>query len=162
MMHYRNIILAAMLLVPGAAQAATPTPTATPAQIYTKQCGACHMAYPPTLLPARSWQAVITGLQHHFGEDATLGRRDTATIATFLAENAADGPLGNREFLRGLPPTMTPQRITDMPFWRVIHARLLRPGIGTGPGIRKAAACNRCHNVNGGGEGGEGGGESGG
>ncbi|MDE2332945.1 MAG: hypothetical protein KGK10_00230 [Rhodospirillales bacterium] len=156
MIRFRNILLAAALLAAGSAQAATP------AQVYATQCGACHMAYPPTLLPARSWKVVIAGLQHHFGEDATLGRRDTATIATFLAENAADGPLGNSEFLRGLPPTMTPHRITDMPFWRVIHARLLEPGIGTGPGIRKAAACNRCHNVNGGGEGGEGGGESGG
>ncbi len=146
-------LLAALLLSGGTALAATPQ------QTYATQCGACHMAYPPTLLPARSWKAIVAGLRHHFGEDASLGRRDTAAILTYLADNAADGPLGNSRFLMGVSPGMTPMRITDMPFWRVIHARLLRPGIGTGPGIRKAAACNLCHNVNGGGEGS---GESGG
>ena len=148
-----GLLLAVMLLPAGSVLAATPQ------QTYTTQCGACHMAYPPTLLPARSWSAIIANLRHHFGEDASLGRRDTAAISSYLADNAADGPLGNRRFLMGVSPDVTPMRITDMPFWRVIHARLLRPGIGTGPGIRKAAACNLCHNVNGNREGGEGGGE---
>lgn len=140
-------ILGLALLVACSARAASPQ------QTYTAQCGACHMAYPPTLLPARSWQAIIAGLANHFGEDATLGRKDAATISAFLAENAADGPLGDRRFLEGVSAAMTPARITDMPFWRVIHARLLRPGVGTGPGIRKGAECNRCHDINGNGSG---------
>ncbi len=138
------ITLALVLLSLSSARAATPQ------QTYTSQCGACHMAYPPTLLPARSWKAIVAGLANHFGEDATLGRKDTATISAYLAENAADGPLGDSRFLEGVSASMTPARITDMPFWRVIHARLLRPGVGTGPGIRKAAECNRCHGMSGG------------
>ena len=36
------------------------------------ECGSCHAAYPPGLLPAPSWRAVMAGLDRHFGTDATI------------------------------------------------------------------------------------------
>ena len=29
--------------------------------LYAEECGSCHFAYPPGLLPASSWQQVMTG-----------------------------------------------------------------------------------------------------
>ena len=34
---------------------------------YTQECAACHLAYPPGLLPAASWQRLMGGLGKHFG-----------------------------------------------------------------------------------------------
>ena len=38
--------------------------------LYQEECGSCHMAYPPGLLPGRSWEKLMTGLADHFGENA--------------------------------------------------------------------------------------------
>jgi mono/diheme cytochrome c family protein len=115
-------------------------------QAYLKECSACHMAYPPQFLPARSWRALSEGLADHFGEDASLDPAQTQRVTAYLVANAADSPSGNPGVLRGLAPGETPIRITDMPFWRNRHHRLLRPGVGEGPGLRTAANCASCHN----------------
>ena len=43
---------------------------------YQQECAACHLAYPPGLLPAASWQRLMSNLPRHFGTDASL---DAAT-----------------------------------------------------------------------------------
>ena len=40
--------------------------------IYQEECASCHMAYPPGLLPARSWEKIMAGLESHFGDNAEL------------------------------------------------------------------------------------------
>jgi hypothetical protein len=40
--------------------------------IYKKECAACHMAFPPNALPAKSWKTMMENLQGHFGEDASM------------------------------------------------------------------------------------------
>jgi hypothetical protein len=55
----------------------TVPPVRNPAML--KECGVCHIAYPPQMLPARSWKKIMAGLADHFGENATLpeaARRD--------------------------------------------------------------------------------------
>ena len=39
---------------------------------YQQECAACHIAYPPRMLPAESWRRVLNGLPNHFGTDASL------------------------------------------------------------------------------------------
>jgi len=36
--------------------------------IYKEECGACHFAYQPELLPSGSWEKILAGLEDHFGE----------------------------------------------------------------------------------------------
>ena len=36
---------------------------------YQIECAACHLAYPPELLSAASWQRLMTRLPSHFGTD---------------------------------------------------------------------------------------------
>ena len=48
----------------------------TPPAVYTQECGSCHLAFPPSLLPKASWQRVMSGLDKHYGSDASL---DAAT-----------------------------------------------------------------------------------
>lgn len=55
------------------------------------ECAACHIAYPPQLLPGSSWKRVIDGLDRHFGTDASLPQPAVAEIGRFLEANAAQG-----------------------------------------------------------------------
>jgi mono/diheme cytochrome c family protein len=44
---------------------------------YQQECAACHIAYPPGMMPAASWQHLMANLGKHFGTDASL---DDATL----------------------------------------------------------------------------------
>jgi len=59
--------------------------------IYKAECAACHIAYPPGLLPAASWQRLMTQLPHHFGADASLDAATVKALSTWLGANAAEG-----------------------------------------------------------------------
>ena len=53
---------------------------------WKSECGSCHVAYPPGLLPAASWRAVMAGLDRHFDTDATI---DAPTATAIEACEAA-------------------------------------------------------------------------
>ena len=88
-------------------------------------CTECHMAFPAGFLPARSWQAVMSDLKNHFGENATIGEESRLKITAYLVANAADaGALNARassRILTGITADMTPLRISDLPWWKREH-----------------------------------------
>ena len=57
---------------------------------YTDQCGDCHFAYQPELLPSKSWRLILDGTDDHFGETLDLGPDARVEISDYLASNAAD------------------------------------------------------------------------
>ncbi|GAP38776.1 Ni,Fe-hydrogenase I cytochrome b subunit [Piscinibacter sakaiensis] len=109
-------------------------PGAPPA--YAQECGACHLAYPPGLLPARSWQRLAGGLDHHFGTDASLDAATAQSIATWLQAHAARGGRAAEE-----PPQ---DRITRAAWFQRKH-RHIEPAVWTLPAVRGAAHCAACH-----------------
>ena len=139
-------LVALLCAIPPAACAARLLPT--PAEKTTaQQCSACHMAYPAEMLPARSWLALMSNLSDHFGEDASVRDQDRAAITGYLTTHAADGLAGGRagqHFLRGLSPSATPLRITDMPWWRRRHGEISQRRF-TNPKVKTAANCGACH-----------------
>ena len=52
------------------------------------ECSACHIAYPPRMLPAASWEVLMGGLKTHFGEDASLDEAAVTHIRDYLVANA--------------------------------------------------------------------------
>ena len=84
------------------------------------ECSACHMAFQPQMLPARSWQALMSDLTNHFNENAQLDDAVAADITSYLVANAADAN-GKSRILRGLKDSETPLRITEMPWWIRAH-----------------------------------------
>ena len=56
--------------------------------LWQNECGSCHVAFPPRLLPAASWRAVMSGLDKHFGSDASLDAASAREIGAFLEKNA--------------------------------------------------------------------------
>ena len=121
-----------------------------------KECGACHFAFPPQMLPARSWKKLMVNLKSHFGEDASLPEATRADITAYMVSHAADAPTteNGQWFLRGLPDNATPLRITEMPFWRRGHEEVPRSYF-TNPQVKTASNCMACHQNNGEGTGGD-------
>ena len=54
------------------------------------ECSACHIAYPPGMLPATSWREMMRTLDQHFGTDASLDAQTVAEILPFLEKNAGE------------------------------------------------------------------------
>jgi hypothetical protein len=110
------------------------------------ECGACHMAFPPQLLPARSWERIMSDLADHFGEDASLAEPVRADIAAYLVAHAADAP-GTAEgdrFLRRLEPTDIPLRITEAPFWVRDHDEIAADRFASAE-VKTRSNCIACH-----------------
>jgi hypothetical protein len=115
--------------------------------VVKKECGSCHMVFPPQFLPARSWQKLVDGLSSHFGEDVTLPAEQRAAVLERLRSMAADAPGAGRagsKFLAGLAPGETPLRITETPRWVKKHGRI-RPEKWTSPAVKSKLNCAACH-----------------
>lgn len=133
--------IAGSWLAVASAESAT---TRTPQQAFEQECGACHWAYLPALLPARSWVAITQDLSHHFGEDASLDPDVMHKIQNFLVDHAADAPGSNHAFMRGLSASDVPLKITDTPLWQAIHAEI-NPLVFSEPNVKTKANCMACH-----------------
>jgi hypothetical protein len=114
---------------------------------YLKECGSCHMAYPPELLPARSWNRVLGSLQDHFGDSAQLDAATRQRIHDYLVAHAADNTQNEHSFaiLHSLRPNEAPLRITATPYIAGIHAAVLDPVWGGNPRPKTLAECGVCH-----------------
>ncbi len=99
---------------------------------YQAECGSCHLAYPPRMLPARSWQKLLGGLTDHFGQNAEVDAPARAKLETFLATWA------------GPPQAQSPLRITELSWWRHEHDEISR-AVYARKAIGTAANCAACH-----------------
>lgn len=111
-----------------------------PLPAYRQECSACHIAYPPSLLPAASWQRLMANLPRHFGTDASLDDVATARqIDAWLQAHAADS--GRSRQAVAPPPE---DRITRSP-WFVREHREVAPAAWTRASIKSPANCAACH-----------------
>ena len=85
----KALVIAALALAAGAASAEHGARSVPALPLYTQECGSCHVAYPPGLLPAPSWQHLMGGLKQHFGSDASLDAAATASLSAWLQGNAS-------------------------------------------------------------------------
>ena len=102
---------------------------------WKSECGSCHIAYPPQLLPASSWRALMSGLDKHFGSDASLDPQTAAGIAAFLEKNA-----GRDRSLSRTPAS----RITETR-WFVHEHDEVPDRVWKNPQVKSAANCTACH-----------------
>lgn len=111
-----------------------------------KECGECHLAFPPQMLPARSWEKLMDDLANHFGENASLDQVVRDDIASYLASHAADAPTtkGGARFIKGLAADAIPLRITETPYWKTEHAEI-RDDRYKDPKTKSKANCIACH-----------------
>lgn len=118
-----------------------------PGPLYVKECGSCHTAYAPGLLPARSWQKMMNELDNHFGEDASLDEPERLAILRMLIDYAADNPNANmlmRRIAASIPRGEQPQRITATRLFTYQHDEV-PAHIWKRPKIGSKANCGACH-----------------
>jgi hypothetical protein len=103
---------------------------------YLQECGSCHVAYPPALLPAGSWQRLTSGLQKHYGSDASLDAATQRQLSDWLRAYA-----GTYKRVREEPPQ---DRITRSAWYLRKHDEIA-PAVWTDPAVKSAANCAACH-----------------
>jgi hypothetical protein len=59
--------------------------------LWRNECGTCHMAFPPALLPVGDWLEILAQLDKHFGVDASLDPSAKDEIAGYLKRSGAEG-----------------------------------------------------------------------
>lgn len=128
-------LVAACSTAPALADGRAGLPADTP-PAYLQECGSCHIAYPPAMLPATSWQRLMGGLERHFGSDASLDAATTRRIADWLQANAATGSR------RAEPPPQ--DRITRAAWFEREH-RKVDAAVWTLPSVKSPANCGACH-----------------
>lgn len=109
-----------------------------------QECASCHIAFPPSMLPAASWKRMMGGLENHFGDDASLDAETTAAITRYLVDHAGDTSGQASKLLRGLRPGDAPLRITELPKWVREHDEV--PAADwTRKDVGSKAHCTACH-----------------
>jgi hypothetical protein len=103
---------------------------------YTQECAACHVAYPPALLPASSWQRIMGGLDRHFGTDASLDAATASQIGAWLQAHA-----GRDRRAREVPPQ---DRITRSAWFERKH-REIDAAVWKHASVKSPANCAACH-----------------
>lgn len=111
-------------------------PAAVP-PAYTQECAACHTAYPPALLPARSWQRIMSGLDQHYGTDASLDAATVQQLSQWLQTHAATSSRVGEA-----PP---PQDRITRSIWFERKHHEIEPAVWRLPSVKSAANCAACH-----------------
>ncbi|TSA20491.1 MAG: cytochrome C [Betaproteobacteria bacterium] len=101
---------------------------------WKQECGSCHLAFAPGLLPSASWRKIMDGLGEHFGTDAALTTQENGEITAFLVNNAST---------RWRAPS-APLRITETYGFKRKHHEIA-PTLWKRPAIKSPANCAACH-----------------
>jgi hypothetical protein len=113
-----------------------------PYPAFQEECGSCHMAYPPQLLPAQSWQKLMSGLDNHFGENAQLDEKSKQNIENFLIQTSSK--TNYRKILRNLDG-QAPLRITELPYFVHEHNEIPSRFVQGNDKVGSFSQCNACH-----------------
>jgi cytochrome b len=115
-------------------------------KVWRDECGSCHVAYHPTLLPARSWKALMDRQDDHFGEKLGLDETTVAGILDFLQKNSAETGMTEPAFKinRSIPADQTPVRVTATGYWIEKH-RAIDDRAWKHPKVGSKANCGACH-----------------
>lgn len=101
---------------------------------YQQECASCHVAYPPGLLPAASWQALMNTLPRHFGADASVDTATQKDLSAWLTANRSKRAAGR-------PPE---DRITRSDWFIREHREVPGP-TWKSTSVRSASNCAACH-----------------
>ncbi|CAC9586121.1 diheme cytochrome c [uncultured Gammaproteobacteria bacterium] len=117
--------------------------------LYLEECGACHFAYQPGLLPSRSWKKMLSQQEakNHFEEDITFDDKTVeAQLMHYLTSNAAEYSSfkRSRKIMRSLSNNASPLQISETPYIKRKHAEIPKKLI-IQPEVGSIANCEACH-----------------
>lgn len=103
---------------------------------YQQECAACHIAYPPGMLPAGSWQRLMGNLPNHYGTDASLDPEAVRQLSVWLEEYA-----GTYKRVKEMPPE---DRITRSA-WFIRKHREVSAATWKLAAVKSPSNCIACH-----------------
>jgi hypothetical protein len=113
---------------------------------WREECGSCHLAFHPNLLPSRSWKRLMAEQATHFGSDLALDPATSDQVLAFLVANSADGNTTEAAYKinESLAPGETPLRITETPYWKAKHHEIT-DAQWLLPKVKSRTNCAGCH-----------------
>lgn len=115
---------------------------------HLEECGACHIAYPAQLLPKAAWQEILSSLDNHFGEDASIDTGIRSELTNFLTNNASDSNNAGkfRKFTRGIDIRNPPIQITELKYFERKHDEINdQKMVINNPDVGSFSQCQACH-----------------
>jgi hypothetical protein len=116
---------------------------------YKEECGSCHFAYQPGLLPTKSWEKLLTaeGLHDHFGEVADLDKDTLQSIREYVLANAAEKSYYKvaRKIAIAAEDGEAPLRITETRYIKRKHHGIPEKMIKGNKDVKSLSYCNACH-----------------
>jgi hypothetical protein len=134
MKNYFSLLFLATLALPVCAAKMT-MPSDVP-KSYEEECASCHMAYPPGLLGQKNWQSIMSGLDKHFGADASLDAKTQTEIAQWLIKNAAT---------RAKYSAFASENRITKTTWFIRKHDEVQLDVWKRAGIKSPANCSACH-----------------
>ncbi len=129
-----------------AARSPANMPVAEIHPLVADECSACHMVYHPSLLPAKNWDRIVSTLEEHYGEDASLDEDSTSEIREWMMAHAAEtaDTRASYAFAAAQGDGGDPLSITQTEFWKARHAKF-GDAVFSRKGIYSRANCVACH-----------------
>lgn len=116
---------------------------------YKDECGSCHFAYQPGLLPTKSWEKLLTAeaLKNHFGENAELDKDTLKVIYDYAIANAADKSYHkrSRKIAIATENVEAPLRITEVRYIKRKHHEIPEKMIKGNKDVKSLSNCDACH-----------------
>jgi hypothetical protein len=150
MIKFASLTLSLLIAAPAFADGRGPRVQPVSDPLAAKECSACHMAFQPEFLPARSWQRLMEPkqLSSHFGDDASLPEAARKQIEAYLVSHAAGVAQGREsgKVAASVPANETPLRITETGRWMQKHRPgEVNPARFNDPKVKSKANCQACH-----------------
>ena len=116
---------------------------------YQEECGACHFAYQPGLLPSKSWEKLLNekALANHFGDNAELDTSTLNNIRDYALANAADksNSKRSRKIAVATEGVDAPLRITEVRFIKRKHHDIPAKMVKENKDVKSLSMCDACH-----------------
>ena len=114
-------------------------------ELFVKECGSCHTLYPPTLLPKKSWELIMSDLENHFGDDASILEDSHKNILDFLVKNSAETSTMKPgfKFLNSIK-NQDIIAMTKTTYWEKTHKEIPKEMFEHNE-IKSKANCKACH-----------------
>jgi cytochrome b len=121
-------------------------PQLAKSQVWQDACGECHLAFHPSLLPARSWEMMLKQQDNHFGEDLFLEKGTIIELLAYAKAYSADHKQTEVAWRmnRSIPITKTPLRITKVDYWVKKHHEI-NDAVWKRDSIKSRTNCAACH-----------------
>ncbi len=115
-------------------------------KLWREECGSCHSVFYPALLPARSWEKMMTEQDQHFGTDLGLDTTTVQAVLKFMLNNSADMHAMEAAYKidQSIPAGDTPLRVTDTAYWVKKH-RKIATSDWSSPLVKSKSNCAACH-----------------